>query len=332
MDSLTQAVFGATITGAIAPSGHRRKALLMGAVLGTVPDLDVFIDYGGAVENFTFHRAFSHSLLVLVPFSVLVWLALRRLWAPIRDAPLRWFGAIALALITHPLLDAHTAYGTQILWPLNSPPVMWATVFIIDPLFTLPLLIAAVIAAVKPRLHRGSLLLQFALSISILYLAWTWLAQSIVHRHATYSLAEMELREAPVFITPTPFNSLLWRIVVRTGDGYLEGFYSFLWDESMIHFQSYHDDRDALEAANHVWAVERLQWFSHGFLKAEVENERLLLSDLRMGGEPHYVFTHASAAFDGSEWHEIPTELLPMNYDRRLLPGIFQHIWSSGSH
>ncbi|MEJ2129921.1 MAG: metal-dependent hydrolase [Woeseiaceae bacterium] len=133
MDSVTQAALGAAIGGAIAPAGLRRKALLAGAALGTLPDLDVLIDYGDAVANFTYHRGFSHSLFVLPPFAVLLWLALRRWWAPVREAPWRWLAIIGLALITHPLLDAHTAYGTQLLWPLTVPPTMWATLFIIDP-------------------------------------------------------------------------------------------------------------------------------------------------------------------------------------------------------
>ncbi len=47
------------------PREHRRKALLVGAMLGTLPDLDVFIDFGDAVRNFTYHRGFSHSLFIL---------------------------------------------------------------------------------------------------------------------------------------------------------------------------------------------------------------------------------------------------------------------------
>ncbi|MGB5256200.1 MAG: metal-dependent hydrolase, partial [Woeseiaceae bacterium] len=104
MDSLTQAVLGATIAGACAPRGHRRKALLAGAALGTLPDLDVAIRYGDAVRNFTFHRGFSHSLFVLLPFSVVLWALLRKWWAPVREAPLPWLAAISLALLTHPLL------------------------------------------------------------------------------------------------------------------------------------------------------------------------------------------------------------------------------------
>jgi inner membrane protein len=122
MDSLSQAVLGASVAGAFAPSGHRGKAMLIGAGLGTLPDL-----------------GFSHSLFVLAPFSALLWLVLRHSWAPVRDEPLRWFAALSLALLTHPLIDAHTAYGTQLFWPLTVPPTSWATLFIIDPLYTMPL-------------------------------------------------------------------------------------------------------------------------------------------------------------------------------------------------
>ena len=120
MDSVSQAVLGASVAGVCAPSSHRGKAMLLGAGLGTLPDLDVFIDFGGAIENFTNHRGFSHSLFVLAPFSLLLWLSLRRWWAPVREAPYDWLGAISLALLTHPLLDAHTAYGTQLFWPLGQ--------------------------------------------------------------------------------------------------------------------------------------------------------------------------------------------------------------------
>ena len=93
MDSVTQAALGACVTAACVPREHRRKALLAGAMLGTLPDLDVFIDFGGAVENFTYHRGFSQSLFVLAPFSLLLWWVLKQLWAPVRAAPERWLAA-----------------------------------------------------------------------------------------------------------------------------------------------------------------------------------------------------------------------------------------------
>lgn len=328
MDSVTQAALGAVIAGAVSPAGHRRKALVAGAALGTLPDLDVFIDFGGAVENFTYHRGFSHSLFVLAPFAVLLWLALRRWWSPVREAPARWLLAIALVLLTHPLLDAHTAYGTQIFWPLSVPPTMWATLFIIDPLFTLPLLVGVVIGALIPAKRWTSGSLRALLLLSTVYLGWSWLAQSVVRHNVNDSLVAMELEDAPVFLTPTPFNTLLWRAVVLTEDGYLEGFDSLLVNEGRIQFGVFESDNRSLREASNVWAVERLRWFSQDFVKARVVNDRLLLSDLRMGQEPIYVFTHAVAVRGNPHWQPIRTELLPVSFEDRALSEIWNRIWS----
>ena len=88
MDSVTQLALGASIATVCVPAKHRRKALVVGAVLGTLPDLDVMIDYGNGVANFTLHRGFSHSLLVLILFAVLLWLILRRYYTPVSEASL----------------------------------------------------------------------------------------------------------------------------------------------------------------------------------------------------------------------------------------------------
>src|SRR3546814_16819747 len=65
MDSLTQAVLGAGIQGAMLGRYHGRKALAAGALLATLPDLDVLIDYGDPVSGMINHRGFSHSVFIL---------------------------------------------------------------------------------------------------------------------------------------------------------------------------------------------------------------------------------------------------------------------------
>ncbi|MGB5411000.1 MAG: metal-dependent hydrolase [Woeseiaceae bacterium] len=328
MDSLSQIVLGASVAGAVAPRGHRRKAMLLGAALGTLPDLDVLIDYGDPVSNFTYHRGFSHSLFVLAPFSVLLWMLLKRFWAPVREAPLPWFWAISLALITHPLLDAHTAYGTQLFWPMTSPPISWATIFIIDPMYTLPLLVGALCAAIRPAREWSNTALRTGLVVSTLYLGWSWTAQAVVERHARQSLADLGLENADLFVTPTPLNTLLWRVVVLTDDGFLEGFDSLLVDEPKMVFSASASDTQSLQEAHDVWAVERLLWFSRGFVKATVDDERLILSDLRMGQEPVYVFSHVVATRGNPHWKPITTELLPVSLTNRALSWTWQRIWT----
>ena len=124
MDSITQALLGATVQASLLGRWQGRKALLYGAVLGTLPDLDVVIDYGDAIADMTYHRGFSHSLFVLSSLAVaLAWLA-RRIRPDPNYSGMRLFLTIWLVLVTHVLLDAFTSYGTQLFWPLTTPPAL----------------------------------------------------------------------------------------------------------------------------------------------------------------------------------------------------------------
>ena len=120
MDSLTQVVLGAVVAEAAIGRSVGRRAALCGAALGTLPDLDVFVSFGGVVEDFVYHRGASHSLLVLTLLSpVLAWLIHRFHGAP-RASYRQWLLAVWFVLITHPLLDALTIYGTQLWWPVTG--------------------------------------------------------------------------------------------------------------------------------------------------------------------------------------------------------------------
>ncbi len=327
MDSFTQAALGAGVAALCVPPEQRRRALLVGMALGTLPDLDVLIDYGDAVANFTYHRGFSHSLFVLPPFAVLLWLALRRWWAPVRAAPARWLAAIFLALTTHPLIDAHTAYGTQLLWPLDSPPVTWSTLFIIDPIFTLPLLVGITAAALRPIGARSGRVLALAVALSAVYLGWSWAAKTVVEANARESLAASQLDNAPLFSTPAPFNTLLWRVVVLTDGGYLEAGDSLLLDEGPMEFRVHSSGAETLADAQHIRAVQRLQWFAHGFVKAEVSADELIVTDLRMGWEPKYVFRHAVAERGNPGWEPIPTRQVRTVFRREDLAAVWQRLF-----
>jgi len=327
MDSLTQAALGATVAAVCVPPRHRRKALLAGALLGTLPDLDVLIDYGDAVANFTRHRGFSHSLLVLPSFAILLWLALRRWWGPVREAPRAWLAAVLLALVTHPLLDAHTAYGTQLWWPLDLPPVTWATLFIIDPAYTLPLLVGALVTVTWPRRGWSRRPLIAGIALSSLYLGWSWVGKATVENQARDALASRGLVDAPMFSVPTPFNTVLWRVVVMTADGYLEAFDSLLWDEEVLRFEPHASDTASLSAAGHIATVRRLRWFSAGFVAAQVVNGELVISDLRMGQESRYVFRFAVARRGNPQWQPIPPRQIPTIISREDVARVWERMF-----
>ncbi len=315
------------MTAVCVPPEHRRKALLAGAMLGTLPDLDVLIDFGDAVRNFTYHRGFSHSLFVLPGVAVVIWLALRRWWAPVRAAPRPWLLGIFLTLITHPLLDAHTAYGTQLLWPLAVTPASWSTMFIIDPLYTLPLLVGIIaIAGWGLRPAAGKVLFA-GLALSTAYLGWTWVGKTFAEHEARVALADAGIEYRAMFSTPTPLNSVLWRVVVLTDDGYAEGFDSLLIDEGPMAFTTYDFDTRALAEASDLWAVRQLRWFAADFVRADVEDGRLVITDLRMGYEPSYVFRHVVAERGNPHWEQVEPERLMMLFDRGDLGAVWRRIW-----
>ncbi len=331
MDSLSQLLLGAAVAGAVVPATHRRAAMLAGAALGTLPDLDSFpiaLFTDDPVALMTLHRGFSHSLFVLPLLAWAIWAFFRRRGGRVAQAPRGWFWAIQLALVTHPLLDAFTVYGTQLLWPLPTPPVMWSSVFIIDPGYTLWLLlgvIVAMLAGTRPLARRA---LVAGLVLSCGYLGWSLMAKGMVEREAERSLAALGLADAPRFSVPMPFNTLLWRVVAMTPEGFVEGEHSLIADTRPIAFRHYRSEVEALAANDSVPAVARLQWFNRGFMKAQVRDGRLVLSDLRMGAEPDYSFNFVVAERDGDDWRTVPPEQLSWPWEaRRRLAQMWDRIW-----
>lgn len=327
MDSVTQILLGAAVTAAAAPPRHRRAALLIGGVLGTVPDLDVFIDYGGAVENFTYHRGFTHSLFVLPWVGVALWGLLLAAWRSARPDRWRWLGAFKLALLTHALLDAFTVYGTQLFWPIETPPVSIGSIFIIDPAYTLPLLVAVIAAATLGPKPRAGFWLGLGLLLSQAYLAWTWIVQQQIRAAVVADMVDEGLPDAKVVVTPAPFTSLFWRIVVAYPSGdYAEGYWSLLDPKPSLRLLIHQGNPQLLAPLEDSWAVRRLRWFTHGFLAAEEVDGRIVAKDLRMGVEGAYVFRFAVGERRDGGIHPLePAEGMPWpRRDWETIRGVWQ--------
>ena len=149
MDSITQIALGAAVGEVVLGRQVGRRAMLWGGICGLFPDLDLLVPLNDAVKEFTYHRGPSHSLFVLAALTPLfVWLILKLHRHTVQSRN-RWYGLVFLVFATHVLLDCFTVYGTQIFWPLKTPPIMWSTIFIIDPAYSLPLLIGVLAALNK---------------------------------------------------------------------------------------------------------------------------------------------------------------------------------------
>lgn len=301
MDSVSQIALGAAV--GVAVMGRRTavwKAALWGGVCGTLPDLDSFVDFGDPIRNMTLHRGDSHALLWLTLAAPPIAAGIARLhdeW----DRFGRWWLAVWLVLVTHPLLDAMTIYGTQLLRPFTDHPYGLGSIFIIDPLYTLPLLVG-VAAALRLGHDRGLRWNVAGLVLGTAYLAWSATAQQHVTSVARASLQAQGLAAERVLVTPTAFNTVLWRIVAIDGDTYREGFYSLLdktdgtgTGKPSIVFDAFPRGIALYESLSRSWAVQRIAWFSHGFFRMTEQDGVVRIADLRMGQEPHYIFDFAVA-------------------------------------
>ncbi|WP_298825806.1 metal-dependent hydrolase [uncultured Piscinibacter sp.] len=295
MDSLSQIALGAAV--GVATMGRRTavwKAALWGAVAGTLPDLDVLIDHGDPIRNMVLHRAETHAPFWLTLCSLPFAAAIARLhgeWPHWR----RWWLAMWLALVTHPMLDAMTVYGTQLGLPFTDHPFAVGSVFIIDPLYTLPLLVGTGWALAARGGGRAIAVNAAGLLLSTAYLGWGVLAQQQVERVARASLAAQGIDAERVLVSPTVFNSVLWRVVAMADDSYVEGFRSLLDETPTMHFDRFPRGQMLAAELEALDGVRRIAAFSKGFYKLQQEGDRVLLTDLRMGQEPNYIFTFVIA-------------------------------------
>lgn len=299
MDSITQAVLGASVQGALLGRWQGRKALLYGAALGTLPDLDVVIDYGDAVADMTYHRGFSHSLLVTAAASVLLaWLVRRYRPHPGFSAMRLWL-CIWLVLTTHILLDAFTTYGTQLFWPLSTPPVAISSIFIIDPLYTIPLLLA-VLGGLLFGLHRtGWLRAQsVALLLSSLYLGSTLVGQQMAGQRLEQALAARGIEAESTFVAATPFNTVLWRVMAVDGDDYYEGLVSWFDQRPMELERLPRRASEGQQALEQSPQHARLRWFTNDLLRYDLIDGQWVVTDLRLGMPGYHPFRFALAEQD----------------------------------
>ncbi|MEH6732257.1 MAG: metal-dependent hydrolase [Pseudoalteromonas distincta] len=328
MDSLTQVALGSAVGYAVLGNKIGRKAVLWGAILGTLPDLDVFLPYGGSVEAFTYHRSFSHSLLIHLLISpLIVWLILK-IHAGMQIYKVRWFWLVFLSLSTHALLDSLTVYGTQLLWPFTEYPFAVSSVFIIDPAYTLPLLIG-VICTLIPKIQAATAyhINAAALVLSSLYLFCALILKVSIDDKVKTALNNRQIPVNAYISTPAPLTTLLWRIVVMSDGQYYEGYASVFDVPNDVTLTPYQTTPSLLNNISDEWAIKRLQWFTKGFYSVRQQQSNIVLSDLRMGMECNYVFNFVVGQKNDSEVSIGNFEKISQRPNLSNLHKIWDRIW-----
>ena len=310
MDSLTQFVLGAGV--GVAVLGRRigpRKAAVAGGLLGTLPDLDVFVPFDDPVDEFILHRGPTHSIFLQALAAPAFGEALCRIFEGLRDRRILTYAAVYLIFVSHAFLDALTIYGTRIFWPIWPEPISIGSVFVIDPLYTLPLLVMVLWSFFRGKSSdRFQSALALSFFLSTVYLAWGLTAQQMVQIRATDYLNKAGITPERLIASPTPFNSVVWRVIAIDGSRYFNLYLPAVGRirDTTIYQHSRGNGLAGCLADNE--ALEKLAGFSKGFYRIEKRDGEILVADLRMGLTPGYVFRYAVARETDKGVEPIPPE------------------------
>ena len=345
MDSLTQVVLGAAVGEAVLGKKIGNRAILWGAIAGTIPDLDVAANaFLSPVDALAFHRGITHSfvfsilgaltfgwilhimyrfkhhkyvaaicwallLLSVVGAVVLndtvsivnsvtgiILLALgvyfiyfrynRRGYSKPDEVTVReWQWLFFWSLVTHPILDCFTTYGTQMLLPFSDYRIGFNNISVADPLYTVPFMLFLIAAMFFKKENKWRRILNIAgITISSLYMSLTFYNKTKVNEIFMSSLQAEGIRYNRYMTTPTILNNVLWYGVAESDSAYHYGHYSFFDKEKSFKLNSLPKDEQIRNRFKDDRTLDVLKWFSNDYYNLTLtEEKKFLLEDLRFG-------------------------------------------------
>lgn len=292
MDPISQGALGAALPQTLAKRGHMPRALLCGLLAGMAPDLDVLI--GSSTDPLLFleyHRQFTHSL-AFIPFgaalvAIAIWAVVgrRRAWSKKSV-----YGYCVLGYATHALLDACTSYGTLLLWPFSDTRFAWNNVSIIDPLFTIPLIVGVVLARVRASRWPAALALAWCVS----YLILGVLARDAAKDEAWKIAASRGHEPAVVDAKPSFANLLAWKTIYEFDGRYFVdavrvGAKPVIYEGDSVAALDIGKDLPWLDAESlQAKDIERFRWFSMGYVAMHPSHPNRVM-DLRYSLLPNQI-------------------------------------------
>ena len=289
MDPLSQGTVGAAFAQSVANKNNFFKIGFIGFLAGLIPDLDVLIQSStDPILSLEYHRQFTHSLF-FIPFGSLIFAFLI---FPLVKSSLSlktvYFSSL-LGYATHGLLDACTSYGTQLFWPFSNERVSWNNISIVDPLFTIPILIFLGIA-IKTKKKIFSF---FGIGWIIFYLSIGFVQYERA-LSAAIELATMRGHNAErLTLKPSFGNLILWKSIYQ----HKESFYvdairiaqssTLYLGESIKAFDYQHHLPDLDKESQQKKDIERFRWFSQDYLG--YDKEKNIVTDVRYSMIPNQI-------------------------------------------
>ena len=319
MDSLTQIVLGAACGEIALGKKIGNKAILFGAIGGTIPDLDVFIGswlFNNEIDSMAFHRGFMHSIVFAILAALSIGIFVHWLYNKGKriDTTTQkdWIWLFFLSIFTHPLLDSFTPYGTQLFLPFSNYRVAINNIAVVDPIYTLPFLLCLIIVMFFRRTSsRRKLWNTIGIGISSFYMLLTLVNKVYINDVFKKSLNKNQISFQRFQTQPSIFNNVLWYGIAEGEDSYHVAFYSLL-DKSnrFSDWQTLPKNHDLVSDENKD--IKTLSWFSNGYynLIPQEDINTYRYNDLRYpllnSDDPNSSVFSFIIKKEGERWNALP--------------------------
>ena len=292
MDPLSQGVLGASISQSFSDKKNVVFVFIIGFLAGMFPDVDIFFRSNNDPLLFLeFHRQFTHSLIFIPVGGFIFTLIFYGLFFKlIPFSFLKTWLFATLAYGTHGLLDACTSYGTQLFWPFSNDRVSWNNISIIDPLFTIPILILLILSLFK----RNSFWAKIALGWALIYLFLGFIQNHRAEQVAKEIVTERNHQSEIISVKPSFGNLILWKTIYQhNGYFYIDAVNigskkEIFTGQKIKKFNkfdlSYYNDLSDIQKKD----IDRFLWFSQDFVAINPKNQFELL-DIRYSNLPNEV-------------------------------------------
>jgi inner membrane protein len=282
MDSVSQAALGAAVGEVVLGNKIGRKASILGAIVGTLPDLDVLLlPFYSSLARISIHRGLSHSIFFAILAAALLAFAFRRFKWTKTITYLRLFIFAYLVWLTHVLLDAFTTYGTQLYLPFSNKRVSWDSVNLVDPLYTVPLLLALALCAFafKSNPIKKWQSVYVGLGVSSLYLLFTlWNKQQVVQSFET-ELQSQGIPYNELLTVPVKLANIHWYGVAKSDETLYIGQYNRI-AKSNVNFHAFPIRNELLETVD-ANTADKMKWFAKDFYVVDNQDEKIQFYNLQ---------------------------------------------------
>jgi len=274
MDSLTHIVIGGIAGEIVLGKRVGNRAVMWGGLIGTIPDLDVFVaPFLSPVDALFFHRGISHSLLtafILIP--ILGWV-LSKIEKRQKIEFKQWVGLVAFPWVLHLFTDCFNTYGTGLFEPFSKVRISYDSMAIVDVFLLLPLIIALVWILLLPSQKNIRRIISWAgFGFILFYVTLSVFNKKHIETQVISQLKSQQIKYNRLITTPVPLSNLFWGIVAEDDSGYFVGNVSNFNETRSIDFNFIPRNSNLLTAFSENKAIPKLLRFTKGFYAVECDS------------------------------------------------------------